>query len=73
MNKIVLSESRCAFSQQHSAVYRDRPRSPNELKTAITAYIINFSQTYLQKVFANKLKRFQAWIGARGHHFKQLL
>jgi hypothetical protein len=33
-----------------SAVYRDRPRTLNELKTAITAYIRNISQAGLQKV-----------------------
>jgi hypothetical protein len=30
-----------------SAVYRDRPRTLNELKTAITAYIRNISQADL--------------------------
>jgi hypothetical protein len=43
-------------------VYRDRPRTLNELKTAITAYIRNISQADLQKVFANKIKRVQAFI-----------
>jgi thioesterase domain-containing protein len=28
-----------------AAVYRDRPRALNEVKTAITAYIRNISQT----------------------------
>jgi hypothetical protein len=56
-----------------SAVYRDRPRTLNELKTAITAYISNISQADLHKVFANKIKRVQACIDARGHHFQQLL
>jgi hypothetical protein len=48
-----------------NAVYRDRPSTPNELKTAITAYIRNISQADLQKVFANKIKRVQACIDAR--------
>jgi hypothetical protein len=52
-----------------SVVYRDRPRKLNELKVAITAYIRNISQADLQKVFANKIKRVQACIDARGHHF----
>jgi hypothetical protein len=56
-----------------SAVYRDRPRTLNELKTAITAYIRNISQADLQKVFANKIKRVQACIDARGHHYHHLL
>jgi hypothetical protein len=56
-----------------SAVHRDRPRTLNELKTAITAYIRNISQTDLQKVFANEIKRVQACIDARGHHFQHLL
>jgi hypothetical protein len=56
-----------------SAVYRDRPRKLNELKTEITALIRNISQADLQKVFVNKIKRVQACIGARGHHFQQLL
>jgi hypothetical protein len=50
-----------------SAVYRDRPRTLNELKTAVTACVRNISQADLQKVFANKI------IDARGHHFQQLL
>jgi hypothetical protein len=54
------------------AVYRDRPRKLNELKTAITAYIRNISQTDLQKVFANKTERVQACMDARGHHFQHL-
>jgi hypothetical protein len=45
----------------------------NELKTAITTYIRNISQADLQKVFANKIKRVQACIDARGHHFRHLL
>jgi hypothetical protein len=56
-----------------SAVYRDHPRTLNELKTAINAYIRNVSQADLQKMFANKIKRVQASIDARGHHFQYLL
>jgi hypothetical protein len=56
-----------------AAVYRDRPRTLNELKTAITAYIRNTSQADLQKVFANKIERVQACIDARGHHFQHIL
>jgi hypothetical protein len=56
-----------------SAAYRDRPRTLNELKTAITAFIRNISQADLQNVFANKIKRVQACIDARGHHFQHLL
>jgi hypothetical protein len=56
-----------------SAVYRDRPRTLNQLNTAITAYIRNISEADLQKVFANKIKRVQAYIDARGHHFQHLL
>jgi hypothetical protein len=56
-----------------SAAYRDRPRVPNESRTAITAYLRNISQAGQQKVFANKIKRFQACIDVRGHHFQQLL
>jgi hypothetical protein len=52
-----------------SAVYCDRPCTLNELKTAITAYIRNISQVDLQKVFLNKIKRVQACIDSRGHHF----
>jgi hypothetical protein len=56
-----------------SAVFRDRPRTLNEFKTAITAYIRNISQADLLKVFANKIKRVQACIDARGHHFQHLM
>jgi hypothetical protein len=55
------------------ALYRDRPRTIIELKTAITAFIRKISQADLQKVFANKIKRVQACIDARGHHFQHLL
>jgi len=41
-------------------VYRDRPHTLNELKTAINVYIRNISQADLQKVFANKIKWVQA-------------
>jgi hypothetical protein len=44
-----------------------------ELKTAITAFIRNISQADLLKVFPNKIKRVQACIDARGHHFHHLL
>jgi hypothetical protein len=66
------AESRCALRLRHSAVYRDHPLSLNGLKTAITAYIRNISQADLQKVFANKIKRVQARIDARGYHFQRL-
>jgi deoxyhypusine synthase len=55
------------------AVDRDRPRTLNELKTAITAYIRNISQADLQKEFANKIKRVQVCIDAYGHLFRHLL
>jgi len=42
-----------------SAVYRDRPRTLDELKPAVTVYIRNISQAELQKVFANKIKWFR--------------
>jgi hypothetical protein len=41
-----------------SAAYRDRLRTLNELKTAIPTYIRNISQADIQKLFANKIKRF---------------
>jgi hypothetical protein len=54
------------------AVYRHRPHTPNELKTAIMVYIRNISQEDLQKVFAKKIKRVQACIDTCGHHFQHL-
>jgi hypothetical protein len=56
-----------------SAVYRDRPPTFNQLNTVITSYITNISQADLKKVFVNKIKRVQACIDARGHHFQHLL
>jgi hypothetical protein len=44
----------------------------NGIKTAITACIRNISQAELQKVFGNKIKRVQACINAREHHFQHL-
>jgi len=54
-------------------VYRDRPHTLNELKTAVTACIRNISQADLQKVFVNKIKRVQARVDPRGHHFQRVL
>jgi hypothetical protein len=56
-----------------SAVCRDRPRTLNELKTAIIECIRIISQENLQKVFENKIKQVQPCIDARGHHFQHLL
>jgi hypothetical protein len=56
-----------------SGVYRDRPSTLNELKTAIIAYKRNISQSALQKVFASEIKRGYACIDARGHHFQYIL
>jgi hypothetical protein len=67
------SKSRCALRLRYSAVYRDRPRTLNVLKTAITAYIRNITQADLQIVSANEIKQAQACIDAHGHHFQQLL
>ena len=36
-------------------------------------YIRNITQADLQKVYANKIERFQACIDARGNHFQHLL
>jgi phenylalanyl-tRNA synthetase alpha subunit len=44
-----------------SAVYRDRPCTLNELKTAITAYIRNISQADLHKVFAGSGLYQRSW------------
>jgi hypothetical protein len=58
---------------EKSAVYRDRPRMLNKLKTAITVYMRNISQADLQKVFVNKIISVQVCMDARGHHFQHLL
>jgi len=39
----------------------------------ITVCVRNISQADLQKMFGNKLKRVQACMDARGHHYKHLL
>jgi hypothetical protein len=70
--RILLHQTLYLWGAAKSTVYRDRPRTLNELKTAITAYVRNISQTDLQKLFANKIKRVQACIDARGHHFQHL-
>jgi hypothetical protein len=48
-------------------------RETGSVLDAITAYIKKISQEDLLKVCANKIKRVQACIDARGHHFQQLL
>jgi hypothetical protein len=69
VNCTVRSASRCAQSE----VYRDRPRTLNELQTAVTAFIRSISQADVQKVFANKIKWVQACTDAPGRHFQHLL
>jgi hypothetical protein len=56
-----------------SAVYHDRSRTLNELKSAVTVYIRNISQADLQKAFENKMKQVQVCMDARGHRFQHLL
>jgi hypothetical protein len=53
--RILLHQTFICGGAAKSAVYCDRLRTINELKTAITAYIRNISQADLQKVFANKI------------------
>jgi len=62
-----------ASNEAKSAVYRDRPETLNELKTAISVYIRNISQADIQNVFANKIKRVQTCMDACGHHFQHHL
>jgi hypothetical protein len=71
--RILLHQTFICGEPAKSAAYRDRPRTRNVLKTSITAYIRNISQADLQKMFANKIKRVQACVDARGHHFQHLL
>jgi hypothetical protein len=69
------SESRCALGLRYvakSAVYRDHPRTLSEFKTTVTASIRNISQADLQNVFASEIKRVQARIDGRGHHFQHV-
>lgn len=54
-------------------VYRNRPHTIDELKTAITAFIQGITVRELGKVFENKLKRVQCCIDAKGGHFQHLL
>jgi hypothetical protein len=50
-----------------------QPLGFKKLKTAVSATIRNISQADMWKVFANKIKRVQAGIDARGHHFKHFV
>jgi hypothetical protein len=56
-----------------SMLFRDRPRTLVELKTAIPGYIRNISQADLQKMFVNKIIRVYTRVLAHGHYFQQLL
>jgi hypothetical protein len=56
-----------------SAVCSDRLRTLKELKPPITAFIRNISQADLYKLVANKIKRVQACIDARGFNVQRLL
>jgi hypothetical protein len=61
------------WGTEKSTAYLERPRTLQESKTAISAFIRNISQADLHKLFANKIKRAQACIDPREHHFQQLL
>jgi hypothetical protein len=63
----------CTPNTAVARVGNHNTRTLNELKPAVTAFIRNISQADLQKVFANKIKRVQPCIDARGHHFQHLL
>ena len=56
-----------------SNVYRDRPCTLNELKSAIVSMLRDISHDELQKVFENKIKRLQACVDVQGHHFEHML
>ena len=56
-----------------SAVYRDRPRTLDDLQAAITAFIQSISSEQLIAVFKNKIRRVQACIDAKGDHFQHNL
>ena len=56
-----------------SAVYRDRPRTLDDLQAAITAFIQSISSEQLIAVFRNKISRVQACIDAKGGHFQHNL
>jgi hypothetical protein len=68
-----LSDSTLLSVAAKSVAYFIRPRTFHELKTAITVFIRDNSQADLQKVFANKIKRVQTRIDARGQHFQNQL
>jgi hypothetical protein len=71
--RILLQQTFICEGAAKSTMYPDHPRTLNELKSAITVYIRNISQADLHKVFANKIKRVQACMDARGRHFQHLL
>jgi hypothetical protein len=54
-------------------LYRDRQRTHNELKPAITVYMRNISEAEIQEMFVSKTERVQAWMDGGGHHFQNLL
>jgi hypothetical protein len=57
----------------HRYAVRRLTEKLRETASVLDAYIRNISQADLQKVFANKIKRVQACMDYRGHHFQHLL
>ncbi|PSN46547.1 hypothetical protein C0J52_19601, partial [Blattella germanica] len=55
-----------------SVVYANNPHTLDELKENIRQEIRNISRDELLKVSANVLKRCEACLNARGHHFQHL-
>ena len=56
-----------------SSVYKNKPKTIDELKGEITNYVHSITWETLHKVFENKRKRVELCLQEQGHHFQHLL
>jgi hypothetical protein len=61
----------CVFHVEY--VFREGNRYTYLVQGQFAEKFSNFSNADLEKMFANKIKRVEACIDARGHHFQHLL
>lgn len=56
-----------------ATVYKNNPKSIDELKTAISNFTASVTQDMLHNVFANLIRRIELCIRQQGRHFQHLL
>jgi hypothetical protein len=56
-----------------NAAYKDNPRSPDDMKEAVTDFTGSIPRNEMVRMFGNKMRGLDACLKVRAHHFQQLL